>query len=355
MEEVRGVGAVRGMEDAHVGSQEEGTGHGDVEHLVRINGEGISQVYTPEFILPMVRRKDDGSTPAGIDVHPDFFLATHGGDGLKGVIGPQDRGARGRVDVQRCLAAGPGLPDQGGETVRAHTTDVVDGDQDHGSFAHAGDDGGFFDGIMTMFTGKHDKPVVCVAPRFGVRVESTAGDDQTGQVGPAAAWTGHAAGKGAGETEARGETAGGETLEDGEGGGDGVDVDIGVEGGQEHLGDQADRGGAAVELVEKALVPGVDAVGEDLGDGLEQAVATSPLLSREDVPEVFLEPCGREEVTLDQGVGDGPGTGTGGATGGPESGSIIGAPDEGDDQILDGIDELMGEVGYKISVRVFIA
>lgn len=96
------------------------------------------------------------------------------------------------------------------------------------------------------------------------------------------------------EAEQGGEGAGGELLDDGEGGGDGVDVGVGVEGGEEELGDEADGGGRGVELVEEALVPGVDAVGEDLADGGEEAVLAGAVGRGQQGGEVALEGGGRK-------------------------------------------------------------
>lgn len=100
------------------------------------------------------------------------------------------------------------------------------------------------------------------------------------------------------ETKQTGEFLGDLFLDDGQGGRDRVDVDVGVERGEEHLGDDADGGGAAVELVEEALVPGVDAVGEDLRDGLQEPVFAGALGGGEQVTEMGLELCGWEEVPL---------------------------------------------------------
>lgn len=113
-------------------------------------------------------------------------------------------------------------------------------------------------------------------------------------------------------------------------------MDVCVEGGEEELGDEADGGGGRVELVEEALVPGVDAVVEDLGDGGEEAFLACALGGGEEVGEVCVEGGRGQEVALYESVGRrAPGT-----SGCADGGVVIGALDERDDEGLDGIDEL---------------
>lgn len=163
------------------------------------------------------------------------------------------------------------------------------------------------------------------------------GDNEAGQVARAAARAGDAAGIGAFEAELEREAVGGEFLEGGERGRHGVDVHIGVEGGEEELGGEADGGGRGVELVEEALVPGVDGVVEEGGDCGEKAGGAGAGFGGEEGSEEGGEGCGwKGGWRGDEGVGGGGGGGAGCAVGG----GGVGCTNEGDYEGFDGVDEL---------------
>lgn len=116
--------------------------------------------------------------------------------------------------------------------MRDHAPPVVDGDEPDGIFADAGDDGGFVDAVVSMRGGENDKAlvivvvVVVVAGAFGGWVEVATGGDEAGEVTCATAGDGDAAGEFTVKTKEVGEAGGGDFFEDGQGGGDGVDVDV---------------------------------------------------------------------------------------------------------------------------------
>lgn len=103
---------------------------------------------------------------------------------------------------------------------------------------------------------------------FGGGVESVAGDDNGGGVGGRAALDGDPACVGTVQAEKGGEGFGGGFLDDGEGGGGVVDVEVGVEDGEDEFGGYAGGVGGGVEFGHEALVPGVDGVLEDFFDEL---------------------------------------------------------------------------------------
>jgi len=106
---------------------------------------------------------------------------------------------------------------------------VVDGDGPDRRGAQAAGYGGLFDRVVPVDAGEENEGAgrAGVARGLALGVEGVAGDDDGGQVGGAAALAGDAAGAGASEAEEVGEGAGGVFFDDGEGGRDLVDVDLG--------------------------------------------------------------------------------------------------------------------------------
>lgn len=74
------------------------------------------------------------------------------------------------------------------------------------------------------------------------------------------------------QAEEGGEGAGGCFFDDGEGGGGVVDVEVGVEDGEDDFGGYAGGVGGGVEFGHETLIPGVDGVLEDFFDELEESV-----------------------------------------------------------------------------------
>lgn len=91
------------MELAHVGSEEEGAGDGYAHHLVRVHGDGVGEVAPGEFVS-VGGGEDDGPSPRGVDVEPHVVRFANGGEGSDGVVGAEDGGAGGGVQVEGGVA-----------------------------------------------------------------------------------------------------------------------------------------------------------------------------------------------------------------------------------------------------------
>ena len=99
VEEVGGGQGVAGVEAAQVGAEQERAGDGDPHHLVRVHRDGIGQLAAGQFVR--VRgREDGGAAPGGVDVQPELVLLAEGRERGDGVVGAQDSGAGGGVEVE---------------------------------------------------------------------------------------------------------------------------------------------------------------------------------------------------------------------------------------------------------------
>lgn len=341
VEQVRRIDPVRAMEHAHVRAQQERARHGHVHHLVRIDRHAVRELDAAQpaaaAAAALYSGKDDGPAPRRVDMQPEPLALAHGADFGQRVIRAEHGGSRGGVDVERGVSLGAGAGDERGELGGQHAACGVDGDEPDGVGAEAGDGGGLFDAVVTVGRGEDDEALGGVAGGLGGGEEVAAGGDEAGEVACAAAGAGDAAGKRAVEAKEAGEALGGEFLEDGEGRGDGVDMDVCVEGGEEELRGEADGGRGRVELVEEALVPGVDGVSEEVRDGVQQALLAVSVGGREEGVEDGGEAGRGQGRAGDEGVGGGrAGRGTAGA----ERGGGVCRADEGDYEGLDGVDEL---------------
>ena len=103
MEEiVRGEG-VRGVEGAHVCAKEEGARYRHAHHFVRVDGYGVCEVAATEFVF-VVGGEDRGTAPGGVDVQPDVVGFADFGEGWDRVVGAEDGGAGGGVEVEGRVA-----------------------------------------------------------------------------------------------------------------------------------------------------------------------------------------------------------------------------------------------------------
>lgn len=225
---------------------------------MRVDGYAVGEVGAGEF--GGVRgREDGGAAPGGVDVQPEVVARADVGDGREGVVGAEDGGAGRGVHVEGGVAGIFGGGNGGVEGGGHHAAGGVDGDGPHGRGTEAQHLRGFFDAVVPVGAGEEDEfaPAGGVTFCFRVWEEGVARDDDGGGVGGGAALDGDAARVGAGQAEEVGEGAGGGFLDDGQGGRDLVDVDIGVEDGEDELGGYAYGIGGSVEFVQEALVPGV--------------------------------------------------------------------------------------------------
>ena len=119
--------------------------------------------------------------------------------------------------------------DEGFELGGDHAALFVDGDGPYGGAAEAEHLGGLFDAVVAVGAGEEHEAVVAIAVFLGAGVEVVARDHNGGGVGGGATLDGDASGAGPIEAEERGKLLSGVFLNDCEGRGDLVDVDVGVE------------------------------------------------------------------------------------------------------------------------------
>lgn len=134
--------------------------------------------------------------------------------------------------------------------------------------------GSLFDAIAGIGAGEEDEGVRggVDAGGFGGGVEGVAGDYYGGCIGCRATWDGNAAGVRACETKEGGEGFGGSFFDDGKGGGGVVDVEVGVEDGEDEFRGYARSVGGSVEFLHETLIPGIDGVLEDFFDESEESI-----------------------------------------------------------------------------------
>ncbi|CRK12882.1 hypothetical protein BN1723_009839 [Verticillium longisporum] len=271
VEQVAGRQRVGLVEHGEVVGQEERARDGDVEHLVGVDGQRIGKFDAGELAL-LLRREDDGPAPAAIDVQPESKLLADLGNLHKGVKGPHDRGAGRGIDVEGRLALVPGLDDELAQRLGDHATLRVDGDGPDVGGAEAARQRALLDRVVTVGAGEEDECVrpVAVCPRLGV--QAVAGDDDRGHVGGAAALARDAAGAGAGKAKDVGKATGRDLLNDAQSRRHLVHMKIRVENRQDEISNDTDRRVGGVQLVQKSLVPCVDAVLKDLLEEGHEAV-----------------------------------------------------------------------------------
>ena len=89
-------------------------------------------------------------------MQPEVVAFADFGDGREGVVGAEDGGAGGGVDVEGCVAGGFGGGDGRGEGGGQHAAGGVDGDGPHGGGAEAEHLRGFFDAVVAVGAGEED-------------------------------------------------------------------------------------------------------------------------------------------------------------------------------------------------------
>lgn len=277
VEEVAGGEGIGEMEATDVGGEEEGAGDGDAEHFVGVDGDAVCFFGTGEFGA-LGGGEDEGAAPGAVDVEPQVVFLADGGDFVEGVEGAQDGGAGGGVDVEGGAVLGEGLLDQGFELRGDHAALFVDGDGPDGGAAETEHLGGLFDAVVAVGAGEEHEAVVAIAVFLGAGVEVVARDHDRGGVGGRASLDGDASGAGAIEAEERGELLAGVFLNDGQGWGDLVDVDVGVERRQDKLRRYAGGVGGCIKLVEESLVPCVDRVAQNLAQDFDESVLSGSLV-----------------------------------------------------------------------------
>ena len=120
--------------------------------------------------------------------------------------------------------------------------------------------GGFFDAVVAVGAGEEEELEVVggVAVGFGFGVKGVAGDDYGCGICDGAALDGDTACVGTVEAEEVGKGLGGFFLNEGQGWGSFVDVDVRIESGKDQFGSETRSIRRCVEFAQKPAVPGID-------------------------------------------------------------------------------------------------
>ena len=212
-----------------------------------------------------------------------------------------------------------------------HASSLVDGDGDHGVGAEAADLGCLLETVVAVGGSEEDEPLVAVALSLGLREEVVPGDDDRTEVSSTSTRLAHATGVRALEAVELCHLARGLLLDQRQRWRDWVDVQVGVQRREQQVCGQADGRGGGVELVKEALVPGVDAVLQDLLHCLQQAIFAGALFWQREVQQggqfvwrvVLNEHASRAFAFLLQAVAFWL-----------HSGIVVCSANEGDDEIL---------------------